>query len=79
MKFITATLSAMKKKLSHLVVAAFLMLSPAFAFCLPDPGSGGNPDSVPFDDNLNLIFLTLAVLFAGFVMVKKFRKTATKA
>ena len=36
---------------------------------LDDPGPGGNPD-VPFDDNMNLGFLAVGVVFA-FVVLRK--------
>jgi hypothetical protein len=84
MKFITANFSAMKKKLAQVFVAGCLMATPFLAIAGPgEPGGGaaaaGGPDGVPFDINMNLIFLTVGVLFAGFVIAGKFSKKTTKA
>ena len=79
MKFIKANFSAMKKKLAYAIAAICLMLSPVASFCQVDPGGAGNPDAVPFDSNMNLIFLAVGVLLAGFVMIRKFKKTLVKA
>jgi len=40
---------------------------------LDDPGGppGYNPDDVPFDSNLNLMFLVIGILFASWVVVRK--------
>lgn len=54
---------------------------PAIGFCQPpgpgDGGGGGNPDGVPFDTNLNLVFLAAGLLFVSIVVVKQFRKRNT--
>ena len=54
---------------------------PAIAFCQPpgpgDGGGGGNPDGVPFDASLNVVFLAVGLLFISIVAVKQFRKRKT--
>ncbi len=71
MKFPTAV----KKKLIQFFAAAFLMLIPAISFCQP-PGPGDENPDVPFDDNMNLIFLAAGIVFAVFIISKKLRKNA---
>ena len=44
------------------------------------PLEGGSPDpAVPFDDNMNLLFLAMGVVFAVVVTVRYFNKKAVKA
>jgi hypothetical protein len=66
----------LKKKLTYLTVAACLLANPFVALAAPpDPGAGaGNPDGVPFDSNMNLMFLAVGVVFAAFVLVKQIQK-----
>ncbi len=57
-----------------LMLLAFFMLSPVLAFSQGPGGPGDGPptgDAVPFDDNMNLLFLAVGIVFAGVVVVKQ--------
>ena len=63
---------------------AVTFLIPVFSFAQGGPGGPGeggggtNPDgAVPFDDNMNIAFLTAGVLFAAFIVYKKMQKKST--
>jgi len=70
------------KKLS--LAFAFAMMIPVAAICqgIPGPGdggTGGSPDGVPFDSNMNLIFLAIGLLFAAVVVIKQVQKKKATA
>lgn len=70
------------KKLS--LALAFAMMIPGAAICqgIPGPGEGGgggSPDGVPFDSNMNLIFLAIGLLFAAVVVIKQVQKKKATA
>ncbi len=56
-----------------------LLATPLMSICQidppPDPPAGVNPD-VPFDDNMNLLFLAVGIVFVAFIIVKQLRKRA---
>jgi hypothetical protein len=84
-------LSTIKKgeknwKLFALVVFCLTVL-PAISFGQPAPpgpgGTGGNPDTplggVPFDNNMNLLFLLVGVVFAIVILKKSQNKRSTNS
>ena len=75
-----AIVSAMslQKRLTKVVVAAVLLLTPLIGICQPPPPNegGGNPE-VPFDSNMNMIFLAAGILFAVIITVRQIRKRAS--
>ncbi len=74
-----AIVSAMslKKRLTNLVVTFVLLVTPLIGICQPPPpnDTGTNPE-VPFDNNMNLLFLAAGVLFAVIITVRQLRKRA---
>ncbi|MFT3681076.1 MAG: hypothetical protein QM791_12430 [Ferruginibacter sp.] len=84
MKFQTAV----KEKLQHVLATAFLMALPFIGFSQPGalpsgPEVGGgedqNPDAVPFDSNMTLVFLGIALAFVAVVMIRRARKAKATA
>ncbi len=74
--------SFVSSSLLLLMLLALFVLSPILAISQGPggPGNGGGPptgDAVPFDDNMNLLFLVVGVAFAAFVTIKQLRKRAT--
>lgn len=67
--------SVVKKKLIQFFALVCLMIVPAVGFCQPPDPVDGNPD-VPFDENMNLVFLAIGLLFAAVVIVRRLRKNA---
>ena len=67
--------TAVKTKLIQFFAAVCLMIVPAVSFCQPPDPVDENPD-VPFDDNMNLVFLAIGLLFAAVVIVRRLRKNA---
>lgn len=67
--------TAVKTKLIQFFAAVCLMIAPAISYCQPPDPTDENPD-VPFDDNMNLVFLAIGLLFAAVVIVKRLRKNA---
>lgn len=66
----------MKRKAIQFLVMLLVLVIPAISFAQspPGPGDGGGPaDAVPFDDNMNLIFLAGGLLFAAIVVVRQIR------
>ncbi len=64
-----------QKKLSAVFAMFCFMLLPLAGICQPaTPGGGLNPEAVPFDDNMNLIFLVAGVVFAMVVVVKQLKQ-----
>jgi hypothetical protein len=63
----------MKNKLLPLIEIVLIIIIPIFSFSqAPDPGPGS--EAVPFDDNMNLIFLLSGIAFAVVITVKNLRK-----
>jgi hypothetical protein len=76
------TALSLKKGLTYMAVtAAGLLATPLAAICQDDdpplPPGGTNPDAVPFDSNMNMIFLAAGILFAVFITVRQLRKKAS--
>ena len=69
---------ASKKGLVNLVLTAVVLLAPLASICQtpPAPPSGGGGVDVPFDSNMNLMFLAAGVLFAVIITVRQLRKKA---
>jgi len=70
----------MKRKAIQFLVMLLVLVIPAISFAQnppPDPGNGGGPaDAVPFDDNMNLLFLVAGIAFAVLVTIKQLRSKA---
>ena len=66
---------SLKTRLTQLITFAALFLSPMVALC--QVGPGGPPENVPFDDNMNLLFLAAGIVFAVVVSIRYFRKKST--
>jgi hypothetical protein len=77
MKFQAKLVSvAFKLMKSTLLLATALLAVPFLSHAQPgEPPAGGTPD-VPFDSNLNLIFLAAGLAFAVFITVKQIKKKA---
>jgi hypothetical protein len=79
LKSIVASVAS-KKGLFNLVLTAIVLLSPLVSICQitpPAPPSGGGGVDVPFDSNMNLMFLAAGVLFAVIITVRQLRKRTT--
>ena len=68
------------KKISKITAIVLVSLAPVFGYSqLPGPngnggnGTGTNPDSVPFDSNMNILFAMAAIVFAV-VVIKHLQK-----
>lgn len=74
------TALSLKKTLTNAAVTVGLLVTPLIGICQPPPPNegGGNPD-VPFDSNMNMIFLAAGVLFAVIITVRQVRKKASAA
>lgn len=59
-----------KISLSSFGAAAVLMMLPLASICQVGP-AGGPEDAVPFDDNMNFIFLAAAIVFAMVITWKR--------
>ena len=68
--------TAVKKKLIQFFVAACLLVIPAISFCQAPPGPGDDNPDVPFDKNMNLVFLAVGIVFAVVIIARKLRKNA---
>jgi hypothetical protein len=67
---------ASKLMKSNLLLTTALLAAPFLAQSQPgEPPAGGTPD-VPFDSNLNLMFLAAGLAFAVFITIKQVRKKA---
>lgn len=78
MKAIVSALS-LAKRLTQTLALVVLFLLPSMLFAQPigpGPAGGGGAPEVPFDDNMNIMFLVAGVLFAVVITVKKLRKRA---
>lgn len=69
-----------KKKLLNAAIVAASVATPLIGICQPPPPAegGGNPE-VPFDSNMNLVFLAAGVLFAVLITVRQLRKRTSAA
>ncbi|MEN9570667.1 MAG: hypothetical protein RL172_1898 [Bacteroidota bacterium] len=80
MRFIAIGLLQTIKKKSTIVSVLFTgILFPMLGIAQTEPGGpGGLPEEVvPFDDNMNLVFLVAGVLFAAFIVYKRTAKKIT--
>jgi hypothetical protein len=67
---------SLKTRLAQVIVMAVLFISPLVG--MSQVGPGGLPeDAVPFDDNMNLVFLAAGIVFAVVVSIRYFRKKTT--
>lgn len=77
LKAIVSATTSFSKRLTGVVLAAILLITPLISICQPPPpNEGGGSPEVPFDNNMNLIFLAAGVLFAVVITVKQLRKRA---
>ena len=76
MKF---TALSLKKALINVAVSAVLLATPMIGICQgpPPPNEGGVNPEVPFDSNMNMVFLAAGVLFAVIITVRQLRKKAS--
>jgi hypothetical protein len=75
MKF---TALSLKKALTNVAVSAALLATPLIGICQPPaPNEGGGNPEVPFDSNMNMIFLAVGVLFAVIITLRQLRKRAS--
>ena len=64
----------MKNKFIQKLATLLIATIPVCCFAqAPGPGNGG-ADAVPFDDNMNLLFLAVGIVFAVIITAKNFRK-----
>lgn len=73
LKSIVSAMS-LRKRLTQVIVMAALLVTPLIGICQPPP-SDGNPE-VPFDSNMNLLFLAVGIVFAVIITVRQLRKRA---
>lgn len=64
-----------KQTLSRLFVLLVMLAVPVISFCQP-PGPGDENPDVPFDDNMNLVFLATGIIFAAVIIVRKLNRKA---
>jgi hypothetical protein len=71
-------LMSLSTKLTNAVATAVLLVTPLIGICQPPPPNegGGNPE-VPFDSNMNMVFLAAGILFAVIITVRQLRKKAS--
>jgi hypothetical protein len=69
----------MKSKAIQFLVMMLVLVVPAISFAQPGgPGAGGGEGTaVPFDDNMNLVFLVAGIAFAIMVTIKQLRNKVT--
>lgn len=74
-------LTSISNKLQKAAIIFVSVVVPAVGFGQPpgpgDGGGGGNPDGVPFNDNMNLIFLAVGLVFAVVILKRSFFKKVT--
>ena len=63
----------MQAKLTKLFAALCVMLLPVVSYCQPPDPTDENPD-VPFDDNMNIVFLVIGVVFAAVIVLQEVNK-----
>lgn len=66
-----------KQTLLKFFVIAVTVIVPAISYCQPGPGDD-NPD-VPFDKDMNLVFLGIGILFAVLFIIRKIISNSNKA
>lgn len=71
MKKSVQKIQALFTKLFAMLVV--LVALPAISYCQPVEPVDDNPD-VPFDNNMNIMFLITGVLFAGVIVWQEIRK-----
>jgi hypothetical protein len=74
------TALSLQKRLTNLAVTLTLLIVPMIGFTQvgpPPPNEGGGNPEVPFDSNMNMIFLAAGVLFAVIITVRQLRKKAS--
>ena len=69
----------MKKRLAKIVLISSLVISPLFGISQTGPDDPPFPEAVPFDDNMNLLFLAVGIVFAVFFTIKYSRKKTASA
>jgi hypothetical protein len=57
----------MKNMINKIIAFVCVMVLPAISFCQP-PGPGDENPDVPFDDNMNLVFLFIGITFAAVIV-----------
>ncbi len=73
------TALSLKKAITNVAVTACLLASPLISLCQdgpPPPNEGGGNPEVPFDSNMNMVFLAAGILFAVIITVRQLRKRA---
>lgn len=75
------TALSLKKRLTYVAVTAVSLAAPLLSIAQdddppPGPVEGISPD-VPFDSNMNMIFLAAGILFAVIITVRQLRKKAS--
>ena len=63
----------MQAKLTKLFAVLCVMLLPVVSYCQPPDPTDENPD-VPFDSNMNIMFLIIGVGFAAIIVFQEMRK-----
>lgn len=64
----------MKKKAIQFLVILLVLVVPAISYAqTPGPGPGG-AEGVPFDDNMNVLFLAVGIAFAVMITIKQLHK-----
>jgi hypothetical protein len=70
----------MKNNKIQLFASAMILFSPFISFGQggpggpPNEGAGSDGSAVPFDDNMNLLFLAASIAFAVMITIKQLRK-----
>lgn len=69
---------SLSNKLTNAVATAILLVTPLIGICQPPaPNEGGGNPEVPFDSNMNMVFLAAGILFAVIITVRQLRKKAS--
>jgi len=77
----------LKKKIAAALTVCFLLALPIIGFSQsPAPANGNGqgvddplePVGVPFDDTINLLFLSIGLSFAAVVNIKQWRKKSVE-
>lgn len=63
------------KRLSLFAICSILL--PVVSYCQVGPPPPGDVPDVPFDSNMNLVFLAAGVVFAAAVIARRLRKKNT--
>jgi len=71
-------LMSLSKKLTNAVATVVFLVTPLIGICQPPPpNEGGENPEVPFDSNMNMVFLAAGILFAVIITVRQLRKKAS--